>query len=340
MKILILNIAFLISLIATGCTDNSDTVVVYTTVDQIFSEPVLKAFEKQTGITVKAVYDTEETKSTGILNRLIAEQEHPQCDVFWSGDPVRTIVLKNKSITSPYHSPMAKDIDNVFKDPQYHWTGFSARARVLIYNKNLLKPEDIPQSIFDLTKEQYRGKVAIANPLFGTTTFHIAALFTTVGDEKAKQFLVDLKSNDVVIATSNGDVKKRVVQGEIPLGLTDTDDAYEAIKEGANIGIAFLDQRGIGSLIMPNTVNLINNSPHSGNGKKLMDYLLSKETESKLAKSSAQMPLHKGVENPENIPSLDNIIPMNIDYDKTAQKLEDIQNYLKEWVENYYLNPH
>ena len=334
MKILILNIAFLISLIATGCTDNSDTVVVYTTVDQIFSEPVLKAFENQTGITVKAVYDTEETKSTGILNRLIAEKDNPQCDVFWSGDPIRTIVLKNRGITLPYQSTVANDIDKVFKDPEHHWTGFSARARVLIYNKNLLKPEDIPQSIFDLTREQYRGKVAIANPLFGTTTFHIAALFTALGDEKAKQFLADLKNNDVIIATSNGDVKKRVVQGEIPLGLTDTDDAYEAIKEGADIGVVFLDQRGIGSLIMPNTVNLINNSPHPGNGKKLMDYLLSKETESRLAQSSAQMPLHKGVKTPENIPSLDNIIPMNIDYDKAAQKLVDIQNYLKAWVEN------
>ncbi len=335
MKSLILKIAFLISLITTGCTDNSNIVVVYTTVDQIFSEPILKEFESQTGITVKAVYDTEETKSTGVLNRLIAEKDNPQSDVFWSGDPVRTIVLKNKGITLPYQSAVANDIDKVFIDPEYHWTGFSARARVLIYNKNLLKPENIPLSIFDLTKEQYRGKVAIANPLFGTTTFHMAALFTAVGDEQAKQFLADLKSNDVVIATSNGDVKKRVVRGEVIFGLTDTDDAYEAIKEGAEIGIIFLDQQmGIGSLIIPNTVNLIKNSPHTENGKKLMDFLLSKETESKLAKSCAQMPLHKGVETSKNIPSLDNIIPMNIDYEKAAQKLEDIQNYLKKWVEN------
>ena len=321
-------------MVITSCNDNSNIVVVYTTVDQIFSEPVLKEFENKTGITVKAVYDTEETKSTGVLNRLIAEKDNPQCDVFWSGDPVRTIVLKNKGITSSYQSAIANDIDMVFKDPEHNWTGFSARARVLIYNKNLLEKTDIPQSIFDLTKEQYRGKVAIANPLFGTTTFHIAALFTAIGDEKAKQFLADLKNNEVVIATSNGDVKKRVVQGEIACGLTDTDDAFEAIKEGANVGVIFLDQQGIGSLIMPNTVNLINNSPHSGNAKKLIDYLLSKETEAKLAKSCAQMPLHKGVETPENIPSLDNIIPMKINFDNTAQKLEEIQNYLKEWAEN------
>ncbi len=198
----------------------------------------------------------------------------------------------------------------------------------------MLEGENIPQSIFDLTKEKYKGKVAIANPLFGTTTFHMAALFTALGDEKAKQFMTDLKNNKVIIATSNGDVKKRVIQGEISCGLTDTDDAYEAIKEGANVGIVFLDQQGIGSLIMPNTVNLIKNSDNLVNGKKLMDYLLSKKTEAKLAKSCAQMPLHKGVEIPENVPSLDNIIPMEIDYGKTSQKLEEIQNYLKEWVEN------
>ncbi len=334
MKNLTLIIAFLIALITISCNNNSNVIVVYTSVDQIFSEPILKGFEDETGILVKVVYDTEETKSTGVLNRLIAEKENPQCDLFWSGDPVRTIVLKNKGITLPYQSPVANYIDPVYKDPEYHWTGFSARARVLIYNKTLLEMATAPQSIFDLVKEEFRGKVAIANPLFGTTTFHISALFSVIGDESAKQFLSDLKNNNVVIATSNGDVKKRVMQGEVSCGLTDTDDAYEAMKEGGDVGIIFLDQQGIGSLIMPNTVCLIKDSPHTENAKKMMDYLLSKETEAKLAISCAQMPLHKGVEIPENIPSLDNIIPMKIDYDKTSQKLEEIQTYLKEWAEN------
>ena len=332
-KLLSIFILFFI-LITISCNDNSNEVVVYTSVDQIFSEPILKEFEQETGIKIKVIYDTEETKSTGVLNRIIAEKNNPQCDVFWSGDPVRTIVLKNNDITIPYQSKIADDIDNTFKDSDFQWIGFSARARVLIYNKDLIQLEDVPQSIFDLTKEQYKNNVAIANPLFGTTTFHFSALFTAIGDEKAKQFLADLKANNVVIATSNGDVKKRVIQGEVSCGLTDTDDAYEAIKEGKNIGIVFLDQQGIGSLIMPNTVCLIKNSPNSENGKLLIDYLLSKETEAKLAESCAQMPLHKNVQIPDDIPSLDNIVPMKIDYDKTAQKLEEIQEYLKEWVEN------
>ena len=151
--------------------------------------------------------------------------------------------------------------------------------------------------------------------------------------KKAKQFLTDLKNNEVVIATSNGDVKKRVIKGEVFCGLTDTDDAFEAVKEGANVGIVFLDQQGIGSLIMPNTVNLIKNSKQAENGKKLIDYLLSKETEAKLAISCAQMPLHKGVEIPKDIPSLDHIVPMKINYEEASKKLEEIQGYLKNWVE-------
>lgn len=323
---------FLLSL--SSCLKQAPTVVVYTTVDQIFSEALLKDFEKETGIKVKALYDTEETKSTGVLNRLIAEKNNPQCDVFWSGDPIRTIVLQNKDITQAYQSPMAQDIAAAFKDPQNHWTGFSARARVLIYNKDLLKPQEVPQSIFDLSKEPYRANVAMANPLFGTSTFHMAALFSTLGAEKTKELLQDLKNNQIVIATSNGDVKKRVMQGQIACGLTDTDDAYEALKEGANVGIVFLDQEGIGSLIMPNTLNLIKNSPHPANAKKLFDYLLSRESEAKLAISCAQMPLHKGVKTPQNIPSLDHIVPMEINYQHTALQLVEIQDYLKEWVES------
>jgi len=334
MKISYLIIGLLLLEISISCSNKVNEVVVYTSVDQLFSEPILKDFEKDTGIKVKAVYDTEETKSTGVLNRLIAEKDNPQCDLFWSGDPLRAIVLKNKGITKEYESQATKDIQAVFKDAEYHWTGFSARARVLIYNKNKMKIEEVPHSIFDLSKEKYKGKVAIANPLFGTTTFHMAALFSAIGDKKAKQFLQDLKANNVVIATSNGDVKKRVSQGEVFCGLTDTDDAFEAIKEGAPIGIVFLDQDNLGSLIMPNTLNLINKSPNLLNSKKLADYLLSKETEAKLAISCSQMPLLKGVETPDNVPSLDHIIPMKINYEQTAQKLLEIQNYLKEWAEN------
>lgn len=335
MRLLFIKMIVLFMLILTACSHSSNEVIVYCTVDQVFSDPILRDFEKETGIKVKAVYDTEETKSTGVMNRLIAEKDNPQCDVFWSGDPVRNSVLQTNGITDSYQSEQTNLIAEYFKEKDNNWTGFSARARVLIYNKNLIATDSLPQSVFDFTDPAYKGQFAIANPLFGTTTFHIAALFVNLGDEKAKQWMNDLKANGVVIAASNGDVKKRVMNGELAFGLTDTDDAFEAQKESDAVDFVFLDQQGsdIGTLIMPNALSLIKGCPNTENGKKLMNYLLSKETEIKLAKSCAQMPLIKGTELPDNVPSLDNIKSMNIDYDITSEKLRDIQPWLKQWAE-------
>ena len=329
------NSIILFMLMLTACSPPSNEVTVYCTVDQVFSEPVLKDFERESGITVRAVFDTEETKSTGVMNRLIAERDNPRCDVFWSGDPVRNGVLQSRGITEPYQSEQTRLIPTQFKEKDNHWIGFSARARVLIYNKTLISPDSLPRSVLDFTKPRFKGQFAIANPLFGTTTFHMAALFVKLGDEKAKQWMNDLKANGVVIAASNGDVKKRVMNGELAFGLTDTDDAFEAKKESDKVDYIFLDQQenGIGTLIMPNALSLIKGSPQNENGKKLINYLLTRETETKLAKSCAQMPLIKGTEVPQNVPSLDNIQPMKIDYKETSDKLEAIQSWLKAWTE-------
>jgi len=79
-----------------------NAVVVYVSHDQVFSEPVLQDFERDTGITVKAVYDTEETKSAGVMNRLIAEKANPQADVYWANEPIRAEVLRQQDVSAAY----------------------------------------------------------------------------------------------------------------------------------------------------------------------------------------------------------------------------------------------
>lgn len=308
-------------------------VVVYTSEDKIFSEPVLQAFEKKTGIRVRAIYDTEETKSTGLINRLIAEKNNPQADVFWSGDPVRPALLEFKGIITSYFSSAASDIPKMYKDEDGHWTGFSARARIILYNTNLVNTDEKPLSIFDLAKPIWRGQVAMANPLFGTTSIHIAALFIVLGDEKAGKFLNDLKANGVKIVSSNSEVKRLVVRGEVKVGITDTDDASVAIKEGSPVKMVFPDQTSIGTLIIPNMVCLIKNSPNPENGKKLIDYLLSAEVEKSLAWAAcAQMPVRYDVRTPADVLTIDAVKGMDVDYHKVAKKLDEISEFLKQWA--------
>ncbi len=310
-------------------------VVVYTSVDDVFARPIAQRFEKETGITVQLVPDTEETKSTGLLNRLIAEKERPQADVFWSGDPVRAAILKAKGVATPYRSPRADGLPPQFSDPQGYWTGFSARARGLIYNRNLVPEGQEPSSVMDLLDPRFKGKACIANPLFGTTSMHAAALFAILGEEKAKAFFAGFAANGGKVLSSNGEVRRRVAAGEFAVGITDTDDVNVARLEGKPVGMVYPDADGMGTLVIPNCAVLIANGPNPDEGRRFIDYLLRPETEKALAESeAAQMPLRSGVPIPEGMVSIEHLKPMAVDYAALADLLEELsRGYLKEWVE-------
>ncbi len=303
-------------------------VVIYTSLDQVFSEPILQDFEKKTGIEVLALYDVEASKTTGLVNRLIAEKNRPKCDVFWNSEVGRTIVLKQKAILAPYRSPSAEEIPQEFRDKEDYWTGFAARARVLIYNTTLLKETDLPKSIFELTEARWKGKVALAYPLFGTTATHVAALYVNLGKEKAEEYLRDLKANDVVIVDGNSVSRDLVVEGQLPLGFTDTDDVNVALQSGKPVSMIYPDKNGIGTFLIPNTIALIKNASHPEEWKKLIDYLLSKEVDSKLAFcESAQMPLRDDVKKPDHVPQYSSIKAMAVDFYKAAEKMDEAARF-------------
>ena len=312
--------------------NSKPVVVVYVSEDQVFSEPILKAFEKKTGIKVKAVYDTEESKSTGAMNRLIAEKNNPQADVYWANEPIRAEILKQRGISTPYFSPNANGIPDKFKDKKGYWTGFSARARVFVVNKNT--PQK-PASIIDYTKPKWKGKTVIANPLFGTTTTQIAALFSLWGNAKTETFMANIKNNNVKISSSNGESADLVASGEFNFSLVDSDDAINRIRQGKPIEMIYPDQGAneIGCLIVPNATVLIKGAPHYENAKKLIDYLLSKSTEKKLAYADcAQFPLHSGVDTPKELKHINELKTMEINYGDVAEKMQEIQPFLKKWV--------
>ncbi len=146
-----------------GCKSNKKEVVVYTSVDQIYSEPFFAQFEKDTGIKVLANYDVEASKTTGLVNKLIAEKENPIADVFWNGEFSQTIRLKEEGILQPYVSPSAEHIPSKYKDTEGYWTAFGGRARVLIINTDLVQESEYPSSVYDLLNEAKSLNAAIAN---------------------------------------------------------------------------------------------------------------------------------------------------------------------------------
>ena len=328
-------VAMCLLLASCGRGNEAQSVVVYSSVDEVFARPIAEAFQLETGIEVQLVPDTEETKSTGLVNRLIAEKDRPQADVFWSGDPVRAALLKSRGVAAPYRSPEAASLPSQFSDPEAYWTGFSTRARVIIYNRNLVAKGQEPRSVLDLADSRFRGKACIANPLFGTTSMHAAALFAVLGEQKAQEFFEGFLENGGTIVSSNGEVRRRVASGDFAVGLTDTDDANVARLEGQPIEIVYPDHEGMGTLLVPNAVVLIANGPNPEQGRRFIDYLLRPETERALAESeAAQIPLHAGVPTPPDMVRLADLTPMTVDYARLAALLESLSSgFLKDWVD-------
>jgi iron(III) transport system substrate-binding protein len=305
------------------------TVTIYVSTDRVFSEPVLREYERRSGVTVNPEYDTEETKSTGLANRLLAEKARPQADVFWSNEPIRTLVLKSRDVLASYTSPSANGIPGALRDPDGYWTGFSARMRVIAYNTKLVKPDEAPRSVFDLADPRWRGQVAIADPRFGSTSFHVAALYAIAGDQKMDDFFRRLKDNGVQVVDGNSVVRDLVVRGEVKVGLTDTDDVNVGLEDGQPIAMVLPDRDGLGVPVMPNMVSLIANAPHPDEGRRLIDYLLSPDVERQLAESEAvQIPLHAGVQGPKNIPAINTFKPMTLDYSAAAARVDEVTNRL------------
>jgi iron(III) transport system substrate-binding protein len=322
-KFSLLKWVILMALSCASLPANSATVTVYTSLDQVFSEPVLREYEKNTGVEVRAVYDVEASKTTGLVNRLIAEKRRPRADVFWNSEVGQTLVLKENGVLAPYRSPAADDIPAQFKDSEAFWTGFGARARVLIYNKNMLAEDSLPRSIFELTEQRWRGRLAMAYPLFGTTATHVAAWYAVLGKERTEAYLKALKDNDVLIVDGNGTARDVVVQGEVPIAFTDTDDVNVAIQKGEPVGMLFPDKTGLGTLMIPNTIALVAGGPNPDEGKRLIDYLLSRDVESKLAFSdSMQIPVRDGIAKPAHVPDYSDIGAMTVRYQDIADNLK------------------
>jgi iron(III) transport system substrate-binding protein len=163
----------------------------------------------------------------------------------------------------------------------------------------------------------------------------VAALFSLWGDGKGKEFLQGIKANRVKLSTGNGESADLVASGQFEFALVDSDDAVSRIRQGKPIDIVYPDQApgAEGLLILPNAVALIRNGPNPENGKRLMEYLVSKEAERKLAFADcAQIPLNPGVETPPDVKPIEQLKTMKVNYAELGAKLQAIQLVLKEWV--------
>lgn len=252
--ILILLAALLFPVVSRTFRGRQNQAIAYCAQDQDFAEPILGEFQKQSGVKVLPVYDSEAVKTVGIANRLLAERPHPQCDVFWGNEELRTRLLAAQ---------------NVFRETN-GWAAFGYRSRRLVINTNLLSLAAAPHSLLELTNEAWRGKVAVAYPQFGTTATHFLALRQLWGEAGWEAWCRALAANKPLLVDGNSVVVKMVGRGEAAIGLSDSDDIAAGQQNGMPILALPLNPE---MLLIPNTAGIIRGGPHPVAGETLFQYL-------------------------------------------------------------------
>ena len=311
-------------LFAWSAAARSDALVVYCAHDAVHADALLRAFAAQTGIRVHARYDTEATKSLGLVELLSRERRRPRADVFWNNELLGTLRLADEGALEAYCGPGFARMPERYKDAGGLWVGFAARLRVWLVHDGALVhddapvhdgarahdaraersarplPEQMPEQMAEQMAEQMiatrlaaqdLSRVALADPLYGTTRTHYTLLWHLHGGAAVAQWHAAWRRAGVREVPGNAVVKDLVAAGACDVGLTDSDDAFLARDQGAGVRIAPVRVQGR-TICIPNTVAIVRGTARRADAERLVDFLLSARAELALARAAArQIPL-------------------------------------------------
>lgn len=285
-------------------TEKQREVVLYSSVDDFVLRDVVASFEEMTGIRVRLLGDTEATKTTGLIERLVTERDRPRADVWWSSEPFGTIRLTEMGLLAPAGIEPPAIVDPPLRGrldaADGSWFGMALRARVLAVREGRFAEEETPRRLRELTDERFRGRVGMARPRFGTTRGHMDALFASCGGAAMAEWLGAMKANGLRLYDGNSTVVRAVTDAEIDIGLTDTDDVWAARANRAPVRAVFEapdsedaaagDAGGLcspGAMLIPNTVARVRGGPNPEAAGELIGFLLGGRAEELLARSTS-----------------------------------------------------
>jgi len=311
-------------------TGVSGKLVIYSGRSEPLVQPVLDAFQAKypyVEILLKAGSNSE------LANALIEEKANPQADIFITTELFTIQTLAQEGIFQSYRPAGTEQWPADLLGLDNQWVGLTRRARVIMYNKDLVSQEELPSSIFDLTDPRWKGQVAAAGSTNGSMQAQIAAMRQLLGEEAAAEWLKGLIANEVTFFGGHTDVRKAVGAGEFKLGLVNHYYYYLQQAEGSNVGIIFPDQAEgqIGLVTNATAAALIQGAAHVPAAQALLDFLTSSEGQRLFAEQNYEYPVLSGVPLHQAVQTLDgyrladvNTAAAALQYDATFDLIEAV----------------
>ncbi|MBT9259866.1 MAG: extracellular solute-binding protein [Clostridiales bacterium] len=287
-------------------------------------EPLVKAFEEKTGITVRIRWG-----ETGELPNQIAEEgARSPADVIWIEATPPLVGLKERGLLAPLPEDVLAAVPAPYRDPEGQWVSASLRLRAVVYNPDLVKEAEIPASILDLASPRWEGQVAYAPS--GAFQGQIEAMVQSFGEEKTLEWLRWLKAHGEMYK-NNTAITKAVNDGRVALGLINNYYFYiqkAELKDQLKARIYFYTNGDPGGQVLGAGVAVLKHAPNPEGAQAFVAFLLSEEGQKLMAQNSYEYPVREGVPANPALPPFSEVDPKNSDRFGPAY-LTDYQRALK-----------
>ena len=284
---------------------------------------LIKQFEQRSSIDVEVRYgDSAELAAT-----IAEEGERSPADVFFSQDAGALGAVEEAGLLAKLPPATLQRVDDRFRDPDGTWVGASGRARVVAFSTERLKESEVPDSIFDFTDPKWKGRIGFPPPNASFQAF-ISGMRITVGDERTRKWLEDIKKNDPVLLENNIQTEEAIDAGEIDVGFVNHYYLAElkAEKPGFAVGNHFLKDGDPGSLVNVSGAGILRTSKRAENAQKFVDFLLSREGQTYFSQKTFEYPLVAGAPEPAETRPLEDVVGPDI-------KLGDLGGKLRSTIE-------
>lgn len=300
-----------------AAVDESADLVIYSGRSEELVGPLIKRFEKQSGLDVSVRYgDSAE------LAALVREEgSKSPADLVWFQDAGSLDALSGADLLRELPAGLGSAVPARFKDTERRWVGTSARARVIAYDSRVLKASEVPGSVFDLTQPKWRGKVGWA-PTNASFQAFITAMRAVEGEAKAGAWVKAMVANDAQRLENNIAIRDAIASGELELGLINHYYVAEAKADDPEYPVGVVSPAGdIGAMVNVAGVGLVTGTDDAPAAAKFATFLLSKTGQSYAVGDLKEYAVLSGYPTPTGVTPLAEIkAPKDVDLTKLGDQ--------------------
>jgi iron(III) transport system substrate-binding protein len=302
-----------------GCGGDRDALTIYSGRSENLIGPLLERFSEETGVKIDIRYGD----STDLALLLAEEGERTPADVFLSQSPGTVGFLAERDLLARLDDETLEAVPSQFESSDGLWVGVSARRRVLVYDSEQVQESELPASVFDLTGDEYRGRVGIA-PSNASFQDFVSAMRQVEGDERTEEWLRAMAENESPTYANNNAIVEAVSRGEIPFGLVNHyyNERFLAEDPGLPSRNYVFPDGDLGGIPLVTTVSTLAGSDRADDAARFIRFLLEPEAQRFYSQETFEYPLAADVAPPAGLEPLDEDVRIPYDIEELGAELK------------------